>query len=125
MPTEEEQTAWMQEEIKRREAMLEEEQEPGPEIIEGTEFDKDLIDAKYWIKERTIQIIKDDPDISREDLKAQIASEKGDWYGDYSDVLLSAYIHEAYQKGYIAEPTYEALRQHIADTPYEELMEER
>ena len=99
-------------------------EEPEMEIRDGiSDLDNAIIKMKNEIKAKAVGFIKSQENPTEESLVNFLQSEGYDV--DLVRFLAKAYMKEAYEKGYISSPSWEALINDIKNTPIEELLARR
>ena len=105
--------------IAKREA--EKEAEANVESIEATVVDRELIDLKAKVKKATIDAVKKNPTIDLTTLKNQVSASLGSIAGKMTEGFVDLYVKEAFDRGYIKEQSFGALKQFIVGKPKTEI----
>ena len=121
LPTEAQINDWKMSVIDRVQRQIEEEGKPKPVKVEATDVDARLIDIKAKVKKIAILTIKTKSNCTVDDIKTEVNIQIGSLASLMTDGFLNLYIQEAFQRGYINEPTFDALKLLIKEHTVEEL----
>ena len=114
---------WKTQIIARVKEELEEEPETPPEMMEVSSVDQELISTKYAVKDIALAEMKADNTVTVAEIQSKVTDKLGATAGKLAPGLVDVYVKEAYDRKYIEENTYDALKVFVSGKPIKDLKE--
>ena len=113
--------AWKTQTIEDITQALNEGTEAEPDVMEVTSVDEELITAKYKVKDIALGMMKQDDTVTISQIQTHVGEVLGPTVEKLTPGFIDVYVQEAYDRGYIAENTFDALKTFVSSKSLDEL----